>query len=168
MSFKYELKLEYQKERWLELKPWIKSCCTGKETVLDIGCGIGYITSKVAPYVKYIKGIDRKKIDIKYAKTHYASFVEQHDIIKENLPNCVWDIILYLGIYHKIIDKIERDLILKRIFEYAQYYVIIRTKIEFTSNIIDIASQYNFTVTQQSSKNNYGPLLICHKRNIAP
>lgn len=156
-------KLEQQKLRWKDLEPWIKRCCiTERYTVLDIGCGVGYITSKVAKYCKYIKGIDKDIDNIRLAKTR-VSFVEQRDIIIEELPNCEWDLILYLGVHHKIIHKIERLAILNRIFHYAKYNVIIRIERQFTLEICELAFQYNFSVIRQNSTSGDGPLFICSK-----
>jgi 2-polyprenyl-3-methyl-5-hydroxy-6-metoxy-1,4-benzoquinol methylase len=113
MNFPYrreELETRGDKTYWEVLVPAFRSivqAITPRETVLDTGCGLGYLTNEIAPEVKEITGIDISYKLIEFARGRFknrnARFVHASiiDFQKEN-PDRLFDICIANMVFHNI------------------------------------------------------------------
>ncbi|MCL2441304.1 MAG: class I SAM-dependent methyltransferase [Treponema sp.] len=74
--------------------------------VLDVGCGLGFLTKEIANYVKNIIGIDASSRSIEYAKRDFANNIEFCnlsilDFQKEN-SNLQFNICIANMVFHNI------------------------------------------------------------------
>jgi 2-polyprenyl-3-methyl-5-hydroxy-6-metoxy-1,4-benzoquinol methylase len=113
MNFPYrkkELESRGDKTYWEVLVPAFRDKVleiTPHETVLDAGCGLGYLTSEIAPDVKEITGIDVSGKLIEYAKTRFkdsrAGFVNASIIdFQKAHPDRLYDICIANMVFHNI------------------------------------------------------------------
>ncbi len=65
-------------QRWLEIE-MVKRFLREDQRVLDVGCGNGYATRRVAPYVRQITGIDYSAAMIARAETETAADADLGD-----------------------------------------------------------------------------------------
>jgi 2-polyprenyl-3-methyl-5-hydroxy-6-metoxy-1,4-benzoquinol methylase len=109
---KEELESRGDKTYWEVLVPVFKNAVRGvipHGTVLDVGCGLGYLTNEIAPDVEKITGIDPAGKVIEFAKDKFRNrnteFVDASilDFEKEN-QDCRYDICIANMVFHNIGD----------------------------------------------------------------
>jgi 2-polyprenyl-3-methyl-5-hydroxy-6-metoxy-1,4-benzoquinol methylase len=112
---KEELETRGDKTYWEILVPAFRNAVrktTPHETVLDAGCGLGYLTDTIAPEVKEITGIDKSHKLIEFAQGRFKKrnthFVHMSiiDFQKAN-PDRLFDICIANMVFHNIhhLDK---------------------------------------------------------------
>jgi ubiquinone/menaquinone biosynthesis C-methylase UbiE len=97
--FQEEAALQFLKESGINL--------TNKK-VLDVGCGTGNITSKIATTAQYVHGIDASKNMIDYAQTTYGNIPNlsfEHSFAEDFTTEEQYDYALSLFCLHWIEDK---------------------------------------------------------------
>lgn len=72
---KSELETHGDKTYWEVLVPLfvneVKKLAKNKD-IIDVGCGLGFLTKEISPHVRKIIGIDTSLESIKYAKNHFT------------------------------------------------------------------------------------------------
>jgi len=115
-----ELENHGDKTYWEVLVPLftdeIKKLAANKE-VIDVGCGLGFLTNEIAPHVREITGIDTSPKSIKYAQDHFTGknikFINTSIIDfqrkRQNNHNdkCHYDICIANMVFHNIPDLDE-------------------------------------------------------------
>lgn len=94
-----------------------------KQVVIDLGCGIGYTSKKIAEKAKYVVGLDFDSLKILKAKKLHSS--PNIEFITENIYNYAPDKQFDVAILSNVLEHLEfRPAVLKKIRSYAKHLLI--------------------------------------------
>jgi 2-polyprenyl-6-hydroxyphenyl methylase/3-demethylubiquinone-9 3-methyltransferase len=82
-----------------------KSKITQDAKILDLGCGNGYVTSKVTELGLYVEGIDPSMIGIKFAHSNYPHIKISQGVIEEIVSYAIdYDLVYSLEVIEHVFD----------------------------------------------------------------
>jgi SAM-dependent methyltransferase len=118
-------------DRWNDLKEILE--ITNNDTVLDVGCAEGLISIEVSKTAKIVDAFDVEPYRIIQAKEN-AKKARRNNInfrvsSYEDYAYKSYDIVLLLGVYHKIKSKNRREQSLNSMFTQCQKQFYIRVPV---------------------------------------
>lgn len=108
----FSIKVEagiHPKHRLMNYHKFFTDNIDQNDTVLDVGCGNGFLTFDIAKKAKKVVGIDLNEENIRFAKEKFPAFNIKYLIgnITKDIPNEKYDVIVLSNVLEHIENRIE-------------------------------------------------------------